>query len=1375
MKKHSLLFFKMKEIVLLALAVFLIYQGKAATVDSESAKEVARGLFYERSATVSDFNNLQASIVKTELKQDTALYYVISVNSQWHAVISADNAIYPVISYSFHPYPETELPPAYVAWMENVREQILFALRNNLQADQAISEEWNYYSSHQKIDKSQVKAVAPLLSSSWHQGPPYNNNCPSSLTSVYPNNHVPVGCVAVAMGQIMNYWQYPVAGSGSHYYTSNYGYEYADFGGTTYDWTNMPAAATTSSPPAAQAAVAELLYHCGVSVDMMYGDSASGAYSSGAAFALMNYFNYMPNLTVEYRNTTSNWDAKIKNDIDNGLPIFYAGSGTSGGHAFVLDGYQGSNNQHYHFNWGWGSNFNNYCYLSNLNPAGTSSNFSLSQEAIFGIEPMNSLQVSSQSVLLSSQASSSQSVTVTASTNWTISSSASWLSISPSGGSGNGSITFTANSANTNSSSRTAIATLSGNGISHMITITQHGTQSAATSDWFSPAEDLINDFYGTPGLASLYINPLLVDSLMTYINSLNQEDYISSHHVGAVCDPYSLLYSNPLNDTSGYVLDSLYIGGIYDVVNSSYTDTLIFEIVHNQPNASPSFVGVFIPMTPDTLRFSPPEISGSSVQSGWKAKLTDPNTIILKKPLTISDSSNLIHYVDVPDINVAAGEVVGVSITFKPGYSYSLGDTMYDYNSGTAIHNSFRNYLYASNDPVAYPNLFLDPFNNMGRYNTSYSIYTEGRYGTYPNSLLNSIMYPQLDQGNVIGFKLGTSTSTLSVSPNNITLAQAASSSQDVVISSGGSWTVSTSASWLSAAPAAGNGNDTVVITATTANTSTNPRLGTVTVTGSGTTKTIAVTQEAAQLDVIPVNILLSHTANSSQVAVVSSNVSWTAGTGTSWLSVSPSSGSGNGNLTVTATSANTGTTSRTGTVTLIGGGITTTISVSQQPVTLNVAPQTLTIGASANMSEAVAVTSNINWAATTGTAWLSVSPAGSTGNDSVVITTTSANSGSAIRTGTVVISGSGINRTITVNQEVSQLSLNPQNISLGASANASQTVSVSSNINWTATANNTWLSVSPAGGANNGSLVITALSGNNGSAARVGTVTLSGNGLSETINVTQEAAQLSLSPQSITLGNSAGASQTVTLTSNISWSANSGTYWLDVTPANGSNNSTLTLTANAANSSATSRSGTITVTGNGLTETISVSQEGSQISVNPQSITLSDTAYSSEVVSINSNFAWSVSSPQSWLSVSPASGTANGSITITALSANTGTSVRTGSVIVDGNGLSETISITQETSVGVEEKTQQELISIYPNPNTGSFYLKMEHAAATRINIRIFSVHGQLIHAEAVTGGTGNQLHRIKVENLTSGMYYLDVSADNYQERKKLVIYRR
>ncbi|MDZ4121508.1 MAG: choice-of-anchor J domain-containing protein, partial [Candidatus Cloacimonadaceae bacterium] len=65
-------------------------------------------------------------------------------------------------------------------------------------------------------------------------------------------------------------------------------------------------------------------------------------------------------------------------------PIYYAGSSTgSGGHAWVLDGYQGDN--HFHMNWGWYGYYNGYYYLNNLNPG--TDNFNQGQQAVVGIEP----------------------------------------------------------------------------------------------------------------------------------------------------------------------------------------------------------------------------------------------------------------------------------------------------------------------------------------------------------------------------------------------------------------------------------------------------------------------------------------------------------------------------------------------------------------------------------------------------------------------------------------------------------------------------------------------------------------------------------------------------------------------------------------------------------------------------------------------------------------------------------------------------------------------------------------------------------------------------------------------------------------------------
>ena len=126
-------------------------------------------------------------------------------------------------------------------------------------------------------------AVNPLLTTLWDQSPdifttgPYNALCP--YDSIY-KSHTLTGCVATAMAQVMKYWNYPTKGIGTHSYTppTKYlGVQTVNFGNTSYQWNLMPDTLSANDAPATINAVATLMYHCGVSVDMDYGVNGSGA------------------------------------------------------------------------------------------------------------------------------------------------------------------------------------------------------------------------------------------------------------------------------------------------------------------------------------------------------------------------------------------------------------------------------------------------------------------------------------------------------------------------------------------------------------------------------------------------------------------------------------------------------------------------------------------------------------------------------------------------------------------------------------------------------------------------------------------------------------------------------------------------------------------------------------------------------------------------------------------------------------------------------------------------------------------------------------------------------------------------------------------
>ena len=343
----------------------------------------------------------------------------------------------------------------------------------------------------------------------------------------------------------------------------------------------------------------------------------------------------------------------------------------------------------------------------------------------------------------------------------------------------------------------------------------------------------------------------------------------------------------------------------------------------------------------------------------------------------------------------------------------------------------------------------------------------------------------------------------TLTVSPSNRSVSNA-SGSTTFSVTSNTSWTVSDDASWLTVSPGSGSNNGTLTATYTE-NTTTSQRVGTITVIGDGITRTVTVTQAPIlQLTVSPSNRSVS-SASGSTTFSVTSNTSWTVSDDASWLTVSPGSGSNNGTLTATYTE-NTTTSQRVGTITVVGGGITRTVTVTQAPILqLTVSPSNRSVS-SASGSTTFSVTSNTSWTVTDDASWLTVSP-GSGSNNGTLTATYTENTTTSQRVGTITVIGGGITRTVTVTQApILQLTVSPSNRSV-SSASGSTTFSVTSNTSWTVSDDASWLTVSPGSGSNNGTLTAT-YTENTTTSQRVGTITVIGGGITRTVTVTQDPA---------------------------------------------------------------------------------------------------------------------------------------------------------------------------------------------------------------------------------------------------------------------------
>lgn len=365
----------MKKLLILCAFFGLFFSSLAHPVDKESAQALA--------AKFMATNDVQL-ITTYQTDKNIAAFYVFNT-SDGFVIVAADDCETPIIAYSHEGrFDPNNVPIQMQAYLQDFAERIQYGIDNQIVADETTTRQWELVKATGRLnDSKDTQAVAPLLTEKWHQGCRYNSLCPAISG---PCGHAEVGCVAVAMAQIIHYHRYPATGWGTHTNSTNTSLS-ADFGNTTYDWEHMPDSLTENSSEAEIEAVATLMYHCGISVDMRYTANGSTAKSSDVPNALTRYFDYSRQMhrekKADYDNET--WAAMLRADLDLQQPVLYSGASSgNAGHAFVCDGYD--TDGLFHFNWGWGGPGDGYFALGNLNPIGYE--FNNSHYAIIGIIPV---------------------------------------------------------------------------------------------------------------------------------------------------------------------------------------------------------------------------------------------------------------------------------------------------------------------------------------------------------------------------------------------------------------------------------------------------------------------------------------------------------------------------------------------------------------------------------------------------------------------------------------------------------------------------------------------------------------------------------------------------------------------------------------------------------------------------------------------------------------------------------------------------------------------------------------------------------------------------------------------------------------------------
>ena len=298
-------------------------------------------------------------------------YYVFNAENNGGFVIVAGNDLMPeVLGYAEQGNLDLSEAPDNVKWLLDYYASIAQSLKDR-PADNAASERVVA----RRRASAALTELIPLLKTQWDQSGIYQQHCPEIGSS-----KALTGCVATAMAQVINFYQWPLTSVRSAVgYTSNRDDEtkpqldLETLPARKFNWFNM-----------SEDDIAWLMRYCGQSVLMNYNIEESSAYASSIPGALISVFNFSKGVDLVNRDefTDEEWEEALYHEIELGRPIIYSGYKDKSGHTFVLHGYKDGK---FYINWGWGGNLDGYFALTALTPG--SMDFTENQNAVVGVQP----------------------------------------------------------------------------------------------------------------------------------------------------------------------------------------------------------------------------------------------------------------------------------------------------------------------------------------------------------------------------------------------------------------------------------------------------------------------------------------------------------------------------------------------------------------------------------------------------------------------------------------------------------------------------------------------------------------------------------------------------------------------------------------------------------------------------------------------------------------------------------------------------------------------------------------------------------------------------------------------------------------------------
>lgn len=328
----------MKRMLVILLFLSGVSLVHAAVIPPEQARRTAEAFLASQPRTKAAPVSLSLSwrMPSTKAGEADLLYAYENSGAGGYVIVSGEDAVGPVLGYApAGRFPAADMPDG-MKWLMRFYGEMVSLARAHA---------WTTSAGSDVFDPSRI---VKLKTAAWGQLYPYNKDTPD----IYGNgNNPPAGCVATAIGIIMNYHRWPQRGQGFLP-----GYTYTMMGDTftiegcelghPYDWDAMNA----ENPDYDE--IARLLHEIGVMTEMLYLGTGSGTTASYVT-RLSQYFGYDKGIVHRDRDnyTDERFESFIRDEIDARRPVlFSAYRYEDGGHCMVIDGYCGN---YFSINFGW--------------------------------------------------------------------------------------------------------------------------------------------------------------------------------------------------------------------------------------------------------------------------------------------------------------------------------------------------------------------------------------------------------------------------------------------------------------------------------------------------------------------------------------------------------------------------------------------------------------------------------------------------------------------------------------------------------------------------------------------------------------------------------------------------------------------------------------------------------------------------------------------------------------------------------------------------------------------------------------------------------------------------------------------------------------